>query len=261
MKSQLRNNQRGSMIIEVVLAIIVVAAIGAAIYARQKAQTNSAATQPKTATKSEASTGKPNQDAVYNGWQTYSSSEEGLTFRYPADWKLKTEQVEFDAEHNLTDKATVTSPSGLTLSYWAAAGGLGGACETSQCPDVQTYRVEKLPHANGPTDLYYVEGSTKSNAVEDRYKGQYSPQFGLIGKTDISGIPAVGEALQIFPYFFIAPKKHHISTGFVMFSFYPYAAQDADLTRWHYATKDKLMEFYNTPDAKTAKLILQSVSY
>lgn len=262
-------NQHGSFIVEVILGVLILAAVGATVYSSQlKASSATKARQAagggqKTGSASATVTpGTPNAAAEYSGWKTYISSNEGLTFRYPSTWKIDIRRESVNDNGDKSDTATVISPSGLALQFIASASGLGGGCGDGGCPTVQTYAAEKIAGTGAPTDLFYVDGSIKSNASGDPLRGKYVPRMGLIGKTEGTDIPVAGKVVSDdIGYYFTAPKKNKSNIGYVMFQFVPDPSKMSNGGKWSYDTEAKVKAFFDTPDAVAAKQIFKSVKY
>ncbi len=246
-------SQHGSLLIEVALALIVLGAIGGAIYTSQQAKRSQVAVKSST-TESESSAA-----TEYKGWKSYTSRDEGLTFKYPSDWRIEV------TSDGLYDKAILTSPNGMALRYMADVSGLGGGCMSPECPDVATYKLEKIADTNSPTDLYYVEGSIKSNANGDKLKNLYVPRMGIISKTEGTELPKIGEELDRYPYYIFAQKRKKPTGEFksnlfgLFFEIYP--TQESDALKWGFDSKAKVQQFLNSKDAQTAKLIFKSTKY
>src|SRR5258706_10700141 len=82
-----QRNQSGFSVVEaslVLLVVAVLAATGFVVYQHQKSTSakNNTTTSP-------AQTSTPSQTDPYEGWQTYTSSVEESSFKYPPDWTNK----------------------------------------------------------------------------------------------------------------------------------------------------------------------------
>src|SRR6266568_721611 len=163
--------QSGFSAIEVLLVVLVIAALvvtSVVVYQRYKSRTKSTAATntSQTTTQKQESTVIPAQHPdPYAGWMSYTSSFEKLSFRYPSNW------VAVDTSGKIGvagDSLQLTSPAGsLTVSWFSAILGLGGACDAtimpgttvsagalSPCPYWYVIDKQKLSGA----DLYYVAG-------------------------------------------------------------------------------------------------------
>ncbi len=249
MKKQQLIAQKGSFVIEALLVLLVLGAIGGTILASRQTR------KPQPAKSSNVTA----VSAEYAGWNTYTSRDEGLTFKYPSDWRIEV------SSDGLYDVATLSAPSGLTLRYMSNVSGLGGACLPPECPDVATYKLEKIANTKAVTDLYYVEGSVKSNFSGDKLKNLLTPRMGVISKTEGAELPKVGEQLDKYPYYIFAEKRKKPADEFKshLFGLYfeTHPNQGSDGSKWAFGSEAELQKFFQSKDAQTAKSIIKSVRY
>ncbi len=69
------------------LVALVFVVVGVAVYNARQHKTGQTASTSPSPTSSPVSTATAATDP-YSGWQTYKSSTDGITFKYPADWKI-----------------------------------------------------------------------------------------------------------------------------------------------------------------------------
>lgn len=140
MKPENPNKRRKTLIIISIAAaaVVLIAGIGYAIYAwqqsqqpKQTAQSTNNSTSSQTTTKDEEKTTPSTTPATdpYAGWLSASLKYEKVSFKYPSTWKLtntSTPHSESDAVTPGYDKATLVSPTGLTLTVSTGVYGIGG---------------------------------------------------------------------------------------------------------------------------------------
>ncbi len=158
-------DQSGFGVFEVLLVILVIAVLAVTGYVAYQRHKNSAATSQTQTTQSTHTATQPPQTNPYNGWKTYTSTEEKASFKYPGYWTA----IDTSSKFGVTgDSLQLKSPSGaLTLSWFSAISGIGGACDAtimpgtavgagalSPCPYWYVLDKQKLESA----DLYYVAG-------------------------------------------------------------------------------------------------------
>lgn len=181
-----KRSQSGFSAIEALLIILVVAAmavIGFVVYQhhRPNSAKNSAATNlTHTTSPTQSTVAQSAPTDPYEGWKLYTSSEEKASFKYPSNWTT----VDTSGKIGATgDSLQLKSPSGaLTLSWFSAVSGLGGACDATimpgtavgtgalgPCPYWYVLDKQKLTGA----DLYYVAG------IETNDDSTYAPWCAL----------------------------------------------------------------------------------
>lgn len=140
----LKLNQKGFTAFEVVIVIVALVAIGVAGYfafeARQD-KTDYSVNAPK---KTQPS---PSKDP-YEGWVAYTSSFNGVAFRYPKDWQINIEPAPAEWPNNGQKNIKLTSPQGFNLYYWEWVSGLGGGCPEGT-PNILITKVKELDHTKG----------------------------------------------------------------------------------------------------------------
>jgi Tfp pilus assembly protein PilE len=148
------NNQKGFAVVEVVLSVLLLAAIGfAGYFAYKDHQNKSTKTASITTVASKPTTTTPASPTA--GWKTYTSSYEQASFKYPASWSLSSQPDQLADQTGVND-VTLTSPNGLTLNYSDSVSGLGGGCPPGS-PAIMLTKVQELPNAGGTSTVYLVE--------------------------------------------------------------------------------------------------------
>jgi Tfp pilus assembly protein PilV len=168
MKLQRPTKQSGFSIVEASLIVFVVVALAATsfvVYQRHKPISikNSAATgstQTTTQPKTTDTTTTPAQPVdPYAEWKIYSDQQAHITFKYPADWtsKINPNSYYTTGTNFAGTSGTLTSPNGNTLTWiFQVIGGKGDAGCTpnpndtpfspgDKCASKQIISVEQIP--------------------------------------------------------------------------------------------------------------------
>ncbi len=231
-------------IIAIVVAVLVVAGIGYVYYqAGQKGKT--VATQDSVSSKSA-------DNAVidpYAGWKTYTSSYAKPSFRYPADWSVIT-YTDFDAPEDApaADAIQLLAPSGFKVSWVAHLGGLGGACDDQAplgsdgaCPLLKVVDRSQL---SGHAGTLIVSGLTTSDSVSfTPWMVMQEGKYAVISDIRSLGILAWMSDSSEFARFFGT------------------ATAVSGRVESSKGSETQAKAFFDTTEAKQAKLILQSTSY
>jgi hypothetical protein len=178
------------------------------------------------------------------GWLTYKSAYEGLSFRYPSDWKLTVKTDSIPGWHDVST-ATITSKDGFALTLDSHIEGLGGACAPADCPYVQTLTKEPMPHISGS---YFIEREVRSSdnkTVISRDIGAKAP----VSSTD--QVPNAG-SVQGFAYYLVFPSRG-VDKALAEFSG-SYMNNSPEL-------KQPTSSFLNSPDVITGRQIIESATY
>lgn len=136
-------------------------------------------------------------------WKTYTSVYEGASFKYPADWVIKTTTNQYLEG----EQVTLTSPTGVKVYFLPYVTGLGGGCDAADCPVVKTSLVKPLMSTGSEVQLYLTESS---------YQG--IKRIGIVSLMDNNQyitIPVVGEK-KGFPYYLIFQNHKGDQAGFYM---------------------------------------------
>jgi len=154
-------NEKGFTPFDIVLTVLLVIAVGVASYFAYKNHQDQQQSSASVAVTSPQSTTTQNTTQPvnpYTGWKTYTSSYQNVSFQYPTNWSLST-QPDSNAPGSSAEDAIITSPSGLTLTYHDAVGGLGGGCPPGS-PDVTLTAVQQLASANSSQSLYMIQSGS-----------------------------------------------------------------------------------------------------
>lgn len=110
------------------------------------------------------------QNAKKVAKKTYTSSQLGLSFDYPADWVVKTNPTNGNAgtgDNSAGDNMVVVSPTGYTLFFdELAPSGLGGICPAIETTDFTLFgktnlSLESYVVGYSHNDIYKLIVSTK----------------------------------------------------------------------------------------------------
>ena len=147
-------SQAGFTALNLVLIVLLVAAIGAAAYfAYQNMQGSKSASASPTP---RVLTPTPSPDPTAN-WKTYHSSYENASFKYPADWGYKVGPG-LDPSSSGDYSVTLTSPHGLVLKYDDAVSGIVGTCAEG-ANNVTVTTAIALPDIKSPHTVYLAENN------------------------------------------------------------------------------------------------------
>lgn len=115
----MNKKQRGFSAVEVILVIIVIAIlIFVGWYAWKARHKDDKPSISTSAAKPQEPMDKDKNKDEYAGWKTYTSSGEGFSVKYPADWSMKKGSANssgtFDAS---MDAVSFTGPNGFSVGY------------------------------------------------------------------------------------------------------------------------------------------------
>lgn len=195
---------------------------------------------------SENTSGATNSNSMYQGWKTYTSSTEHISFQYPSNW-VSTKPVVTSTIPE-ADQMSIKSPSGDVQINWVSSlTGLGGYCnaqanlgDTAQnaCPLISI--INKTPVADG-AGLFVVSGITT-------YDGKtYQPWLAV---QDSKGLLSNQRSMGYDTYTGI-----HNGQKAVLFSTSGMYAKGPHLTQ------AEATAYFNKPEVQQAKLILLSLTY
>src|SRR4051794_40787330 len=99
--------------------IAILATTGVVLLAHHKRTVNSTTSMSPVSTQQTVGASPPNQTNInsYQGWNTYTSSGEKASFKYPANWAIS-KAVTASNDAGNTDQTGVTSPSGAITISW-----------------------------------------------------------------------------------------------------------------------------------------------
>jgi hypothetical protein len=116
--NKIRKNAAGfsaveALVVVVVLVVLVVlGGIGYLVYkSHHKPVKTTASNTVTTSTKT-----TPKTDS-YEGWKTFTSNKEGLSFRYPANWTVQTETCLNPTTQSVGECTTIRTPQSANSSY------------------------------------------------------------------------------------------------------------------------------------------------
>ncbi len=241
-------DQHGVIDMIMIGLVVILLGVGGYIYYRnhhKAAPAQTPITQPAKAT-----TPAPMADP-YAGWKTYTSSVEKVSFKYPTDWTT-TSNVQ---QSNIpgADEIGLVSPSGAIKITWIAAlDGLGGACDANISPNASggcpavTYLAKQ--------DIAAATGLAVFSAITTTSDPQfYQPWLGV----NDSSIK-LGAVRQIDYGEFQGRHNASVADGTNTTAVFS--------TGGIYMTGPKLSyadasAWFNKPEVKQAKLILESLTY
>ena len=126
-------NQNGFAVIEVILAVLLVVAIGAAGYFAYKDH-HSKAVNPQS-TSSTATSGSKQAATTkappnpYAGWNSYTLKDVKVSFKYPTDFVLN-DQTGSSSQPSGSDAVTLSKSDGFTVSIITGVGNSAGVNDT-----------------------------------------------------------------------------------------------------------------------------------
>ena len=161
-----QKNGKGTVVAIVVVIVLAIAALGGLwYYMNNKAKNDKKASdaQIQQLQKQLDELKKSSAASETADWLTYNDTYDGLSFKYPKDWKLTTEDnsSEFKGSNYKGPfiNATITSPSGFKLNLVNHISGIGGSCGPSEkdCPQNQFISKEKFLTLSNGVELYLVK--------------------------------------------------------------------------------------------------------
>lgn len=221
-------------ILAVIIAVVLIGGVGYLYY-----QSSQKGKQVKTETS--ANTSETKSTDPYAGWNTYTSSIERLSFKYPSDWVLTVDSAgNYASQTGITEeqyKLVGTNNFRINFDVFGNAG-LGGACG----PECQIYESTKLNVPNYGNLWMVVSGRAAGMATN----------IGLDSEPT-----AVGEGAS----YGLFSGKAIIAAGELKGQHYTvhmdgsYRDNNGDAISYAPAA------FLAKSEVKTAKLIYQSLSY
>ena len=268
-----KRDQPGFSIIEVLLVILVVAALavtGLIVYQRHKPNstkhsvtTSAVTSQTQTTTQPQNTVAQSPPANPYDGWKTFASSADHFSLKYPPTWILNMTNAPFQEVGY--DSGTLTSPSKTVLNVYANTGGRGGDCQPrlsdvpfqkgDACPTLEYLSSEKLPISN----VYYmaeVPNSRPSRFVPEPASlylvtTQYADQNGSTSY----GIGVVETTTQDSAFTLNTP---HMGYVFPWTELTVYNAQGQFLPYVYLYANSNSPSFLTSDDATTIKTIIRS---
>jgi hypothetical protein len=149
--------QAGFSALDTVLAVVLVAAIGAAGYFAYINMHKSSQSPTASASPLPHETPSPSQDPTA-AWKTYHSSYENASFKYPSDWAYKQGPSQ-DPSASQAYSVTLTSPHGLVLKYDDAVSGIGGTCAPG-AKNVTLTKAQPVAAIKSSQTVYLAENNS-----------------------------------------------------------------------------------------------------
>lgn len=113
----MKANQKGFSVVEILLVIVVIGLIGGAGWYvwQSKNKNNSEQSNTQTTEQTTKTTTETQKPDPYAGWKTYTSTVEGFSFKYPADWKLTNN---LDPRDSLAkESVSLSGPNNFSLGF------------------------------------------------------------------------------------------------------------------------------------------------
>lgn len=234
--------QKGFTGLEIALIVAVVSAVGAAGYFAFEARSN--AINPKTEQTPQPAPAKSEvKKDPYEGWTTFTSKINKVSFKYPSDWKNNV-QVESEGGYS-QEKGVITSPSGFELRFHNPVNGIGSACPMPCSIVNKNYQAEKIPSILGKETWVikqhtYDTADPQLNAKRIGLWQRYSQDDTFDPRSEQESGPMTIFAVSLGVGY---------ETVMVRGS-YPESSPQAKLD---------LKQYFELPDLKDAELILKSV--
>lgn len=113
----MNKKQRGFSAVEGLLIIVVIAILIFIGWSAWKAR-HKDEVKPSTSTSTTTKPQEPKHEDEYAGWKTYTSSGEGFSIKYPADWTMKKGAANSSGKFDESmDAASFTGPNGFSVGY------------------------------------------------------------------------------------------------------------------------------------------------
>lgn len=231
-------NNKGFSVILALITLIALAAVGVvSYYAWHKHKNNSQAKTPASRSiginQKDGSNTKTSADP-YAGWQTYTDSLYGYSFKYPSDWKLNPALV--PAQAGDAGDVQITSPDGSAVVSYINANN-----RDHDYSDLTTVSVDKVDLAK--QTLSIVGGYVA-------YGTGYLPIYNMADSSVLASYPVSVGAVSKFPTTaWFTDQKANSLASFI-----------AQPTRQE-GTTSAATNWFATPNAKTALKILKSLTY
>lgn len=240
------NNQRGGMVVEVILAVLVFAFGSYILYhALQSKKPSTVSDQPAVAVKADP----------YAGWQTFQARSNKTHFKYPADWKA---DIKYEDQGGAIEGGQITSPDGFVLAVYPSPSGLGGACDDtdrnseSACPLIETFSAEPVTIPGAPNTYLVKQYFLNSKDHSDQNRKSIGLYTTTSVNKDYDEFLTTKEIFGYPPYLIATGGPDNYSDGVWIHGEYPETNPKSAMPA---------KEYYNLPNLKTAELILKSVSF
>jgi hypothetical protein len=222
-----QQKQPGKIALQVFALALLLSIVAYGVYAWQ----NSRVAKLETQVENLAKNSDKNKDAAtdpYAGWKSYTTKNEKITFKYPSNYRLKTEDSGSNGiSYPGMDVVQLTSPTGYVTSMSLGISGIGGACV-----DSKVALAEKVVVTGRPMYINYVD--TGDGYVSSILLAR-SPEFACLGGFMSENVYA-------------DPEKTQQAANLVSASSDSYKVKSVN-------------EYKNNADVKNAVLIIKSMSY
>jgi hypothetical protein len=164
MRKTLHSETGAVPVVEVVLLVAVLALASFAVYQGYKARhTVNQLSKPVPHQSKQSPSPSPSKSATAD-WKTYTSKQEGLSFKYPPDWTAQNT----GAVDPSGDGVTLTGPTGAHVVWSSMVSGLGGGCDPAKQPHIFFHALTPIPALPNAYVLEYgMKDQTRSVAVVD----------------------------------------------------------------------------------------------
>lgn len=204
-------------------------------------------------------TSNSSDGAIQNkDWLTYKDQYEGLSFSYPADWKL--EKIDKTKELKVYSSSwkgpfqdiVLTSPSGFSMKLQSHIDGIGGGCNFEDCPTVNVISVDPVSKLKDGSKLYLVKIEIKDH----NDKGNPTRSIGLYAPSNESELLKVGKYVG-FPPYILFPGQ---GVDGALTSFYG-PAKSNDNETINYQSNLSTSQYFDQDDLQIASDILTTVRF
>ena len=251
-------SNKGSVIALVVVIILAIAAVvGTWYYMNNKAKndkkTRDAQIQQLQNQLNELKKQSAKQDETAD-WLTYNDVYDGLSFKYPKDWKMTTIDKTAEIKRDVPEwkgpfiNTYITSPSGFKITLKSHISGIGGGCNPPECPQNQFISKEKVLTLSNGVELHLV----KYQQFDASGKNLQYRQIGFIGINPKLANQQSLENYQGYPPYFLFTSPG-VDEAFTDFS-----GPGSDTTT-NYQTKLTAEQYFAQPDLQTAEKIFKSI--
>ena len=210
---------------QIFAVVVLLALVGGGIYAWQNnrvAQLENQVTELKKTDSNTTATSVTTSDP-YKGWNSFTSSYQNVTFKYPADWSLTKTALDVSMWPGAYT-VKLAGPNGLLITYVDVVDGIGGGCEDT-APRVVLSGVQSVNGSNGSGPIFMVTDSYGAS--------------GLIDFKQAGGVPKVGKTDTCMYYTLINSKKHDNQLAFAFGSGYMVGSSSNQLTQSQKRDSDK----------------------
>ena len=168
---KIQKNESGFSVVEVVLVVVIVALIGTVgwlVYknhhkATVATVTTTSSSKPATTTTKTTTSATTQPASTYTGWKTYTSSEEGAGFKYPANWTATVPDYSHGTQPPQgSDNVNINSPDNNFQVQWVSDYGDPNGCTAGQSHSGINYSgVTAVPNVS---NVYYVQVLDTNNS-------------------------------------------------------------------------------------------------